>query len=43
MGEDAPSQVILYHYADLQKDKDIVLMTAEMDNKFVVSPSIINV
>lgn len=37
MGENAPSQLILYHYTDLQKDKDIVLMTAEMDSKFVVS------
>ncbi|XP_056303738.1 ATP synthase mitochondrial F1 complex assembly factor 1 [Danio aesculapii] len=35
MGENAPSQLILYHYTDLQKDKDIVLMTAEMDSKFV--------
>ncbi|XP_051978114.1 ATP synthase mitochondrial F1 complex assembly factor 1-like [Xyrauchen texanus] len=34
-GENAPSQLILYHYTDLQKDKDIVLMTAEMDGKFV--------
>lgn len=37
MGENAPSQLILYHYTDLQKDKGIVLMTAEMDIKFVVS------
>ncbi len=37
MGENAPSQLILYHYTDLQKDKGIVLMTAEMDSKFVVS------
>uniref|UniRef100_A0A8C1WNI2 ATP synthase mitochondrial F1 complex assembly factor 1 n=2 Tax=Cyprinus carpio TaxID=7962 RepID=A0A8C1WNI2_CYPCA len=35
MGENAPSQLILYHYTDLQKDKGIVLMTAEMDSKFV--------
>ncbi|KAI7790982.1 ATP synthase mitochondrial F1 complex assembly factor 1 [Triplophysa rosa] len=35
IGENAPSQVILYHYTDLQKDKDVVLMTAEMDGKFV--------
>ncbi|KAK7126776.1 hypothetical protein R3I94_018082 [Phoxinus phoxinus] len=35
MGENAPSQLILYHYTDLQKDKGIVLMTAEMDIKFV--------
>ncbi|XP_058257560.1 ATP synthase mitochondrial F1 complex assembly factor 1 [Hemibagrus wyckioides] len=35
MGENAPSQLILYHYSDLKQDKDIVLMTAEMDSKFV--------
>uniref|UniRef100_A0A8C2IPZ1 ATP synthase mitochondrial F1 complex assembly factor 1 n=1 Tax=Cyprinus carpio TaxID=7962 RepID=A0A8C2IPZ1_CYPCA len=35
MGENAPSQLILYHYTDLQKEKGIVLMTAEMDSKFV--------
>ncbi|KAM6962493.1 ATP synthase mitochondrial F1 complex assembly factor 1 [Aplochiton taeniatus] len=35
MGENAPSQLILYHYSELQKDKNIVLMTAEMDTKFV--------
>ncbi|XP_073717455.1 ATP synthase mitochondrial F1 complex assembly factor 1 [Misgurnus anguillicaudatus] len=35
MGDNAPSQVILYHYSDLQKDKGIVLMTAEMDTKFL--------
>lgn len=35
MGENAPSQLILYHYTELQKDKGIVLMTAEMDSKFV--------
>uniref|UniRef100_A0A672P2G5 ATP synthase mitochondrial F1 complex assembly factor 1 n=1 Tax=Sinocyclocheilus grahami TaxID=75366 RepID=A0A672P2G5_SINGR len=35
MGENAPSQLILYHYTDLQKDKGIVLMTAEIDSKFV--------
>uniref|UniRef100_A0A671NXA1 ATP synthase mitochondrial F1 complex assembly factor 1 n=1 Tax=Sinocyclocheilus anshuiensis TaxID=1608454 RepID=A0A671NXA1_9TELE len=35
MGANAPSQLILYHYTDLQKDKGIVLMTAEMDSKFV--------
>ncbi|XP_018582213.2 ATP synthase mitochondrial F1 complex assembly factor 1 isoform X1 [Scleropages formosus] len=35
MGENAPSQLILYHYSDLQKDKGIVLMTAEMDSKFI--------
>uniref|UniRef100_A0AAY4AXM6 ATP synthase mitochondrial F1 complex assembly factor 1 n=1 Tax=Denticeps clupeoides TaxID=299321 RepID=A0AAY4AXM6_9TELE len=35
MGENAPSQLILYHYSDLLKDKGIVLMTAEMDSKFI--------
>ncbi|XP_021412847.1 ATP synthase mitochondrial F1 complex assembly factor 1 isoform X6 [Oncorhynchus mykiss] len=35
MGEHAPSQLILYHYSDLQKDKGVVLMTAEMDPKFM--------
>lgn len=35
VGENAPSQLILYHYTDLQKDKGIVLMTAEMDPKFI--------
>ncbi|XP_051789146.1 ATP synthase mitochondrial F1 complex assembly factor 1 [Erpetoichthys calabaricus] len=27
----APSQLVLYHYPELQEDKGIVLMTAEMD------------
>ncbi|KAL4634846.1 ATP synthase mitochondrial F1 complex assembly factor 1 isoform X1 [Arapaima gigas] len=35
MGENAPSQLILYHYSDLQKDKGIVLMTAEMNTEFI--------
>ncbi|XP_076010485.1 ATP synthase mitochondrial F1 complex assembly factor 1 isoform X3 [Genypterus blacodes] len=35
MGENAPSQLILYHYTDLQQDKGVVLMTAEMDPKFI--------
>ncbi|XP_066503443.1 ATP synthase mitochondrial F1 complex assembly factor 1 [Hoplias malabaricus] len=35
LGENAPSQLVLYHYSDLLKDKDIVLMTAEMDGKFI--------
>lgn len=35
-GEAATSQLILYHYAELQEDKGIVLMTAEMDSKFLV-------
>ncbi|XP_066548440.1 ATP synthase mitochondrial F1 complex assembly factor 1 isoform X2 [Amia ocellicauda] len=35
MGENAPSQLILYHYPELQRDKGIVLMTAELDPKFL--------
>lgn len=35
MGENAPSQLILYHYPDLKEEKGIVLMTAEMDPKFI--------
>ncbi|KAF4797151.1 ATP synthase F1 complex assembly factor 1 [Turdus rufiventris] len=35
-GETAPSQLVLYHYPDLQEEKGIVLMTAEMDSKFLV-------
>ncbi|XP_061593262.1 ATP synthase mitochondrial F1 complex assembly factor 1 [Cololabis saira] len=35
MGENAPSQLILYHYPDLKDDKGVVLMTAEMDPKFI--------
>lgn len=38
LGENAPSQLILYHYPDLKEEKGIVLMTAEMDPKFIVSP-----
>ncbi|KFP26521.1 ATP synthase mitochondrial F1 complex assembly factor 1, partial [Colius striatus] len=34
-GEAAPSQLVLYHYPELQKEKGIVLMTAEMDSKFL--------
>ncbi|MEE6495417.1 hypothetical protein FKM82_002042 [Ascaphus truei] len=34
-GETAPSQLILYHYLELQKEKGIVLMTAEIDTKFL--------
>uniref|UniRef100_A0A7M4FLT5 ATP synthase mitochondrial F1 complex assembly factor 1 n=1 Tax=Crocodylus porosus TaxID=8502 RepID=A0A7M4FLT5_CROPO len=33
-GEAAASQLILYHYPELQKEKGIVLMTAEMDSRF---------
>ncbi|NXW34453.1 ATPF1 factor, partial [Phaetusa simplex] len=35
-GETAPSQLVLYHYSELQEEKGIVLMTAEMDSKFLV-------
>ncbi|XP_048832422.1 ATP synthase mitochondrial F1 complex assembly factor 1 [Brienomyrus brachyistius] len=35
LGENAPSQLVLYHYSDLLKSKGIVLMTAEMDAKFI--------
>nr|XP_025959717.1 ATP synthase mitochondrial F1 complex assembly factor 1 isoform X2 [Dromaius novaehollandiae] len=35
-GETAPSHLVLYHYPELQKEKGIVLMTAEMDSKFLV-------
>ncbi|XP_029474206.1 ATP synthase mitochondrial F1 complex assembly factor 1 isoform X2 [Rhinatrema bivittatum] len=31
----APSQLILYHYRELQEEKGIVLMTAEMDSSFL--------
>ncbi len=37
LGENAPSQLILYHYPDLKEEKGVVLMTAEMDPKFIVS------
>ncbi|XP_068445669.1 ATP synthase mitochondrial F1 complex assembly factor 1 [Clinocottus analis] len=35
VGENAPSQLILYHYTDLKDDKGVVLMTAELDPKFI--------
>ncbi|XP_008280016.1 ATP synthase mitochondrial F1 complex assembly factor 1 [Stegastes partitus] len=35
LGENAPSQLILYHYPDLKEEKGIVLMTAEMDTRFI--------
>ncbi|XP_043346590.1 ATP synthase mitochondrial F1 complex assembly factor 1 isoform X2 [Dermochelys coriacea] len=38
-GETASSQLILYHYPELQKEKGIVLMTAEMDSSFLVRES----
>ncbi|XP_037626837.1 ATP synthase mitochondrial F1 complex assembly factor 1 [Sebastes umbrosus] len=35
LGENAPSQLILYHYTDLKDEKGVVLMTAELDPKFI--------
>ncbi|AWP10468.1 putative ATP synthase mitochondrial F1 complex assembly factor 1 [Scophthalmus maximus] len=35
LGEHAPSQLILYHYPELREEKGVVLMTAEMDPKFI--------
>ncbi|XP_054459031.1 ATP synthase mitochondrial F1 complex assembly factor 1 [Anoplopoma fimbria] len=35
IGEHAPSQLILYHYPDLKDEKGVVLMTAELDPKFI--------
>ncbi|XP_068095708.1 ATP synthase mitochondrial F1 complex assembly factor 1 [Hyperolius riggenbachi] len=35
VGDAAPSQLILYHYSELQEDKGVVLMTSELDNKFL--------
>lgn len=37
LGENAPSQLILYHYPDLKEEKGLVFLTAEMDPKFIVS------
>ncbi|XP_053325735.1 ATP synthase mitochondrial F1 complex assembly factor 1 [Spea bombifrons] len=34
-GDSAPSQLILYHYTDFQKQNGIVLMTSEIDSKFL--------
>ncbi|XP_077572395.1 ATP synthase mitochondrial F1 complex assembly factor 1 isoform X2 [Stigmatopora nigra] len=34
-GENAPGQLILFHYPDLKESKGIVLMTAELDSKFL--------
>ncbi|XP_030061774.1 ATP synthase mitochondrial F1 complex assembly factor 1 [Microcaecilia unicolor] len=31
----APSQLVLYHYRELQEEKGIVLMTAEVDSRFL--------
>ncbi|XP_048395406.1 ATP synthase mitochondrial F1 complex assembly factor 1 isoform X3 [Stegostoma tigrinum] len=35
LGENSPSQLIIYHYPDLQKKKGIVLLTAEIDTTFL--------
>ncbi|XP_067846145.1 ATP synthase mitochondrial F1 complex assembly factor 1 isoform X1 [Heptranchias perlo] len=35
LGVNAPSQLIIYHYPDLQKEKGIVLLTAEIDTTFL--------
>lgn len=35
LGENAPSQLILYHYPDLKEEKGVVFMTAELDPKFI--------
>ncbi|XP_008336762.1 ATP synthase mitochondrial F1 complex assembly factor 1 [Cynoglossus semilaevis] len=35
LGENAPSQLILYHYPELKDNKGVVFMTAEMDPKFI--------
>ncbi|CAI5777235.1 ATP synthase mitochondrial F1 complex assembly factor 1 [Podarcis lilfordi] len=34
-GESAPTQLVLYHYPELQEEKGIVLMTGEMDPRFL--------
>ncbi|XP_029356042.1 ATP synthase mitochondrial F1 complex assembly factor 1 [Echeneis naucrates] len=35
LGENAPSQLILYHYPELKEEKGVVFMTAERDPKFI--------
>ncbi|KAM9325209.1 ATP synthase mitochondrial F1 complex assembly factor 1 [Gastrophryne carolinensis] len=35
VGDSAPSQLILYHYNELQGEKGIVLMTSELDTRFL--------
>lgn len=35
IGETAPSQLVLYHYCELQEEKSIVLMTADIDATFL--------
>ncbi|XP_078264484.1 ATP synthase mitochondrial F1 complex assembly factor 1 isoform X1 [Rhinoraja longicauda] len=35
LGENSPSQLVIYHYPDLQKEKGIVLLTAEIDTTFL--------
>ncbi|KAE8610068.1 hypothetical protein XENTR_v10012004 [Xenopus tropicalis] len=41
-GDAAPSQLILYHYPEFQKDKGIVLMTSEIDTKFLDAQCLAN-
>ncbi|XP_077391276.1 zinc finger CCCH domain-containing protein 3 isoform X2 [Festucalex cinctus] len=36
-GENAPSQLILHHFVDLMEAKDVVLMTAQLDHKFITA------
>ncbi|XP_078527785.1 ATP synthase mitochondrial F1 complex assembly factor 1 isoform X2 [Lissotriton helveticus] len=35
IGEAAPSQLVLYHYCELQEEKGIVLMAADIDTTFL--------
>ncbi|XP_013884397.1 ATP synthase mitochondrial F1 complex assembly factor 1 [Austrofundulus limnaeus] len=35
LGENAPSQLVLYHYPDLKEQKGVVLLTAERDPRFM--------
>ncbi|GCB74227.1 ATP synthase mitochondrial F1 complex assembly factor 1 isoform X1 [Scyliorhinus torazame] len=35
LGVNSPSQLIIYHYPDLKKEKGIVLLTAELDTTFL--------
>ncbi|XP_038649946.1 ATP synthase mitochondrial F1 complex assembly factor 1 isoform X2 [Scyliorhinus canicula] len=35
LGANSPSQLIIYHYPDLKKEKGIVLLTAELDTTFL--------
>ncbi|CAI9610790.1 unnamed protein product [Staurois parvus] len=38
LGDAAPSQLIVYHYTDLQKEKGMVLMNSELDSTFLSVP-----